>query len=513
MVTEQTSSPSIVRRQASRRAFLGGTLAAGSLVVAYGSLGDPLHLVPGAETNAVARGDANAIEKEGVRISHLLRRAGFGANAAEHQRYQAMGLEATIDELVNFASINDDEAVGLFTKALSEPGNRVSPAVPWLIRMANTRRPLQEKMTLFWHGLLTSQLSMVREPAAMVGQNEFFRAHAFDTFPSILRGISMDRAMMVYLNVDGSVRRAPNENYARELMELFSLGEGNYSEEDVREAARAFTGWQVPRNRNDAGVVSLGEPVLRREQFDDGEKTFLGVTGNFRPDDIVDIIAKQPAAGAYITRRLFSYFVFPNPTEKDLEPFIRVYDQSGGSIGAVVEAMLRSDIFYSPRAYRSMVKSPVEYVISAAKAVGLESTLGQMAILGPRGNGGVLGDMGQIPFEPPNVAGWPGGAQWLNSATFFARLNFINQLTGDAPLARGDQQQQPPPAHFALAESLGTTSQALDYYLPLAVDGNLPREGYEVLTKYAGGSRAPLTAESLRGLVYLVLGSPQFHLS
>jgi uncharacterized protein (DUF1800 family) len=347
----------------------------------------------------------------------------------------------------------------------------------------------------------------------MVAQNEFFRAHALDSFPSILRGISMDRAMMVYLNVDGSVRRAPNENYARELMELFSLGEGNYSEGDVREAARAFTGWQVPRNRNDAGVVSFGEPNFRREQFDDGEKTFLGVTGNFRPDDIVDIIARQPAAAAYITKRLFSFFVYPNPTEKDIEPFIRVYDESGGSIGAIVEAMLRSEVFYSPRAYRSLVKSPVEYVISAAKAVGLETGLGQMAILGPRGNGGFLGDMGQIPFEPPNVAGWPGGAQWLNSATFFARLNFINQLIGDAPQPRGEQAPQPLPAHFALAGRLGTSSQALDYYLPLTVDGNLPRKGYEVLTKYAGGSDATLSPESLRGLVYLVLGSPQFHLS
>jgi uncharacterized protein (DUF1800 family) len=513
MATDQASTPSIVGRRPSRRAFLGGTLAAGSLVAAYGALGDPLDLVPGGETNPIARGDAKAIEKESVRISHLLRRAGFGVSAAEHQRYQAMGLEATIDELINFASINDDEAVDLSAKALSEPANRASPAVPWLVRMANTRRPLQEKMTLFWHGLLTSQLSVVREPASMLAQNEFFRMHAFDTFPSILGGISMDRAMMVYLNVDGSARGAPNENYARELMELFSLGEGNYTEEDVREAARAFTGWQVPRNRSEAGALSYGEPVFRPRQFDDGEKTFLGRTGNFRPDDVVDIIARQPAAAAYITRRLFSYFVFPNPAGTDLEPFIRVYDESGGSIGAVVEAMLRSDVFYSPRPYRSLVKSPIEYVIGAAKAVGLESALGQMANVGPRGNGGILGDMGQVPFEPPNVAGWAGGAQWLNSATFFARINFINQLTGGAAQARGDQPQQRPSAQFAVAGSLGTATQALDYYLPLTVDGNLPREGYQVLIEYAGGSEAPLTAESLRGLVYLVLGSPQFQLS
>jgi uncharacterized protein (DUF1800 family) len=386
--------------------------------------------------------------------------------------------------------------------------------------MANTRRPLQEKMTFFWHGLLTSQLSVVRDPQAMIDQNEFFRTHAMDPFPTILRGISIDPAMMVYLNVDGSQRSAPNENYARELMELYSLGIGNYTEQDVREAARAFTGWQVPRTPMGGGQARLGRPVLRQERFDGGSKTFLGKSGNFRPDDIVDIIAQQPAAGEYITRRLYASFVHPDPSDEDIAPFVRVYDKNEGRTGAVVEAMLRSDVFYSPKAYRSIVKGPVEYVIGAIKALGLQANT-SVLVLGerPRGNGGVVADMGQVPFEPPNVAGWPGGASWLNSSTMMARLNFINTLTGgpreapNAQAARRDLPPAAPPAPALTNTELGTSEQALAHFLPLAIDDNMSAEARQVLAEYAGGRGATISPEQLRGLAYLVLASPQFHLS
>src|SRR5262245_46556325 len=200
-----------------------------------------------------------------------------------------MGLDATTAELLDYESVNDDEAVALANQVQIDAAARAAAPLWWLVRIANTKRPLQEKMTFFWHGLLTSQISVVRDPLAMVAQNEFFRSHAMDSFPTILRGISQDAAMMVYLDVDGSQKEAPNENYARELMELFSLGIGNYTEDDVRAAARAFTGWQVPRNRIN-GAQALLEPVFRPQRFDDGQKTFLGRTGNLQPDDIIDAI-------------------------------------------------------------------------------------------------------------------------------------------------------------------------------------------------------------------------------
>jgi uncharacterized protein (DUF1800 family) len=317
-------------------------------------------------------------------------------------------------------------------------------------------------------------------------------------------------------------------------MELFALGVGNYTEDDVREAARAFTGWQVPRVRLEPNVFQLQPAVFRPQRFDSGTKTFLGRSGNFRPDDIVQIISEQPAIGPYITGRLFSFFVHPDPSDEELAPFVDVYRRNEGRIGAVLEAMLRSEVFYSPQAYRAIVKSPLEYAIGALKALGLQDRIGQALIAGaggPRRGGGVLGDMGQVPFEPPNVAGWPGGGAWLNSATIFARLNFLNAITsgevssqtparrfaGQQPGVRpngprAQQQARTQPSAGPDLE-LGTAGQALDYFLPLVLDDNLPDDAREVLLDYAGGADANISPAQLRGLVYLVLGAPQFHLA
>jgi uncharacterized protein (DUF1800 family) len=294
-------------------------------------------------------------------------------------------------------------------------------------------------------------------------------------------------------------------------MELFALGVGNYSEQDVREAARAFTGWRIPRQRGDNNRPILQEPVFTPRMYDNGVKTFLGEKGAFGPDEIVDIIVKQPASADFITRKLFAYFVYPDPTVEDIAPFVGVYNDNGRSIGAVVAAMLRSDVFYSPRAYRAIVKSPVEYAVGAVKALGLQATVGQtLTAFGGRRDGGVLATMGQVPLEPPNVAGWPGGASWLNSSTLFSRLNFLNTITAGGATVdrrRGQPQAQQP------ALEAGTTAQALANYLPLVLDDNLPDEARQILTDYGGGADATLTAERLRHLVYLVLGSPQFHLA
>ena len=513
-----------LHKRKTRRALIGGALTAGSVAVAYAAFGDNLRRAAtgsiGLSDPATAT-DAAALSKESVRINHLLRRAGFGASPAEYDRYQAMGLEATINELVDYTSVDDQQAIDLAASLPGGPGDRGSPALWWLTRMANTKRPLQEKMTLFWHGLLTSQISVVRDPLAMVAQNEFFRSHAMADWPSILRGVTYDPAMMVYLNTAGSQSRAPNENYARELMELFALGEGNYTEQDVREAARAFTGWNVPRSRGDQGPT-LENPVFRPQQFDDGVKNFLGREGRFRPDDIVQVITEQPAASTHIVRKLYAFFIHDAPSDADIEPFVRVFDSSSQRVGAVVDSMLRSEAFYSPRAYRSLVKSPIEYVVGAVKALDLQSQLPALtnAVPGLRGGGGVLGTMGQIPFEPPNVAGWQGGKQWLNSATMYARLNFINAITGGAPPdARANAEQRPNQARRPVQQQslvlpgADTASALLSRYLPLLVDDNLPDGAREVLRDYAGPPDATLSPDVQRGLAYLVLASPQYHLA
>jgi uncharacterized protein (DUF1800 family) len=529
------TSTALLRRRTSRRAVLAGGIAAAGVAGAYAAMGDRLRLFgDSGPTLAAVRADTNAIAKESVKINHLLRRAGFGVTREEYEHFQALGLQTTIEELLAYNAIDDTEAKTLANAANESGNNRVAPVSGWLTRMANTKRPLQEKITLFWHGLLTSQISVVRDQQAMLDQNEYLRDHALDNFPAILKGISMDPAMMIYLNVDNSNRAAPNENYARELMELFALGVGNFSEKDVREAARAFTGWQIPRERGmNPGQFSLGTPAFRPQRFDNGQKTFLGKTGNFRPEDIVDIIVEQPASAEYIVRRLFTFFVYPEPSGADLKPFAEVYTKNGKSIRSVVEAIFRSDVFYSPKAYRALVKSPVEYAVSAIKAVNGQARTADLAAGGGPRIGGTVGGMGQVLFEPPNVAGWPGNAAWLNASTLFARLNFINGVTGGGPQQRNNNNRQPipaagmpgtvqaqpaqprnpQPAPAAPAFETGTATQALAHYLPLALDDNVSPEARQVLLDYAGGADVTLSAEQLRGLVYLVLGSPQFHLS
>lgn len=510
MEPEAPAARPLLSLRATRRAVVGGAASASALAALYALGGRGLFSSDGdgGSEKAASSDEGDALQREEVRISHLLRRAGFGVTKQEYDRYQSLGLDATLDELINFTAVDDSEVEALAGRIDLTSGNVGAPLAWWLTRIANTKRPLQEKMTLFWHGLLTSQVSVVRDPAAMIAQNEFFRANAFANFGDVLKGVTQDPAMMVYLDIAGSVRAAPNENYARELMELFSLGVGNFSEQDVREAARAFTGWRIPRQRGDNGRPTLLEPVFTQRLYDNGPKTFFGQTGAFGPDEVIDIILEQPASVSFIIRRLFVYFIYPDPSEADLAPFVAVYDESDGNIGAVVEAMLRSDIFYSPRAYRAIVKSPVEYAVGALKALGLQASATNTLLgAGGRRDGGALGAMGQLPLEPPNVAGWPGGASWLNSATLFARLNFINQVTGaNAADRRAPTAPQP-------AQELGTVAQAVDYYLPFLLDGNVSTEARAVMAEYAGGADVALTPERLRGLVYLVLGAPQFHLA
>lgn len=485
----QTGQPR--RSGISRRGLLGGLAAGGSLLAAYAALGGSVPLGP--LTIPAPPDESAALARESVRISHLLRRAGFGVSRAEFEHYQSLGLEGTIDELINYGRLDDRRAEVLAEQA---DFNRIGPALWWLIRMANTRRPLQEKMTLFWHGLLTTEISAIVDAPAMVRQNEFLRRNAMGEFRELLHGISLDPAMMVYLDTDESDKSSPNENYARELMELFSMGVGNFSEQDVKEASRAFTGWIVPRN-NPRNIFSLGEPEFHPDRFDAGQKTFLGRTGSFRHNDIVDIVLEQPATARYITRRLFAFFVYPDPSEEELAPFVELYRRSGGSIRAVVESLLRSEVFYSPRAYRALAKSPVEFAVGAIKALGLQENVPSVL---PR-RALALRNMGQTLFDPPNVAGWPGGRSWFSSSTLLARLNFLNELVAfnASPVEQG--------------MSLGTAEQALAHFLPFLLDDNIPDAARRTLLDFAGGPLAQLEVQSLRGLVYLMLASPQYQLS
>jgi uncharacterized protein (DUF1800 family) len=434
---------------------------------------------------------------EATRVAHLLRRAGFGATPAELVEHRSLGAAATVERLLDPGSAKDDveEKLGRFGFDETRLGDIQRE---WVVRMVYSSRPLVEKMTLFWHGLLTSANSKVGRPALMRAQNGFFREHALGDFGTILKGVSRDPAMMLWLDTHNSRRANPNENYARELLELFSMGLGHYGEGDVREAARAFTGWTVSKQ---------GEPVFNKRQFDPGAKSFLGTIVT-APEEVVDTLIGHPATGRFVAGKLFAFFAFPGADAATVEPFAEVFRRTGGSIREVVRAILTSDVFYSARAYRSRLKSPVEYALGALRSLGVPTD----------GRGVVerMTRMGQQLYNPPNVAGWPGGRAWLNSGTWIERLNYANGLTalrGAGPLASFDARR-----HLE-ERGLRRTDDVVAHVLDLLVDGRTNAAARRVLLDYMGvPPKADLTAEKrrlderVRGLVYLVIAMPEYQL-
>lgn len=424
-----------------------------------------------------------------VKIKHLLRRAGFGASQPELDKYASLGLEGTVNYLLDYEQV-DDSAVEKRLSALALDLNLVPNLQRWsLLRMIYSARPLQEKMVLFWHGLLVSGSNKVGMLTPyMVQQDQLFRDNALGSYDVLLKSVSRDPAMLIYLDSRSNVKTAPNENFARELMELFTLGVGNYGETDVRESARAFTGWGL---RQGGFAFVLGE-------HDYGPKSFLGRAGRFDGDDVVDIILQQPAAAEFISRKLFTFFAYDKPEPEVIAKLARTFKDGGYGIKAVVRQILQSPEFYSARAYRAKLKSPAELVAGAIRALGIETDGNPLR--------GVADGMGQVLFNPPNVAGWPGGAQWINSTTVMARVNFANSIA----VARGPNPRFAP---LDMAASRGATTMdaAMDFFAGLLVDGDFPREKRGAMLSYLGGGG--ITDEKLRNLVYFLLGSPEYQLA
>ncbi|MEE8519504.1 MAG: DUF1800 domain-containing protein [Dehalococcoidia bacterium] len=437
---------------------------------------------------------------EVARVSHLLRRAGFGASPEELDRFVDMGLDATVDYLLDYESVDDSEMEALLAGQEFDLEERLAHLQRWwLLRMVHTKRPLQEKMTLFYHGILTSSFRKAGKGPATLDQNQLFRDNALGRYDDLLKAISRDPAMLIWLDSRSNRKAAPNENYARELMELFSLGIGHYTEEDVRESARAFTGWEIRRKQF----------FFNPNQHDNGVKVFLGTPGNLTGDDVVDIIEAQPAAAEYITRRLFEFFAYDDPEPAVVQRLVKVFRDNDTEIKPVVREILTSDEFYSPRAARAIIKSPIELVASTARALKLETA----GMPFP----GALDAMGQVPFEPPNVAGWPGGTTWINSSTLLQRVNFANLVaTGRSPRLRFD------PVKLAEAAGAQTDEEQVDFFARLLLGGEIAREDRKLLVDYmafiheAGllaAGRRPTLDEKLRSVVYLVLASPEYQLA
>ena len=383
---------------------------------------------------------------------HLLIRAGFGGTQEAVQRLHRLGLTGMVNWLVDYESRPD--LVGDLTlerpapvdfrevRAMSEQErrrwrqqrrredqqrfNRVRNW--WMDRMLMTRRPLEEKMTLFWHGHFTTGYREVRRSFLILKQNKLLRQQATANFAELLHDVSKDPAMLLYLNNNQNRKGRANENYAREVMELFSLGVGNYTEKDIQEAARAFTGWQINRQ--------TGEFWFNTRQHDFGIKTFLGKTGRLGGEDVLDQILAHPACGPYIARQIFSFFAYGNPDDELVNELGAYFKSVNYEIKPVLRKIFKSKAFYSDKAKGTRVKSPLLLMISTVRMLGMNPPPSALLL-------GVTARLGQNLLQPPNVKGWEGGLAWITTATMLDRSNFCAALVkgGDRSLQQLMQEE------------------------------------------------------------------------
>jgi hypothetical protein len=397
------------------------------------------------------------------RAAHLLERAGFGATPEEIQRLAALTPQQAVDELVAYEKVDNRGLTPFDESGIWDPGmdpfppsraeavrlarergeglgekvlpvgtqRRLQPVVDkffysltanqietqrlglwWTNRMLSTRRPLEEKLTLFWHGHFATGENKVRDYRMMLKQNLMFRAHASGRLQDLLIGILTDPAMLVYLDNGENIKTHPNENFGRELLELFTMGVGHYSEHDVREAARAFTGWT-----NDALMYKFDAA-----QHDFGQKTFLGRTGPFNGDDIIRIILEQPVTGEFVAGKLYRYFVRDDVAEVVKTRLGRELRDSGYQLKPLMKRIFLSKDFYSPPSYATQIKSPVHLLVSTYRKMGLR----EVPTIPDAGR--MNAGLGQSLFDPPNVAGWAGGRTWITPSTLLQRGNMFRDV-------------------------------------------------------------------------------------
>jgi uncharacterized protein (DUF1800 family) len=368
--------------------------------------------------------------------AHLLNRAGFGGTPAEIQQLADLSHAEAISSLLDCEKIPDFTADPVWAKPDPERVQKLrdvyqhgSPEEKkqaqqdenrlqqermlelrgwWLQRMAKGSRPFQEKMVLFWHGHFATSFEKVRDAYYMWRQNELFRRLATDNWLRLLIEAGKDPAMLVWLDQAQSRKEHPNENYARESMELFSLGEGHYTEEDVTEGARALTGWSLDR---------LNQKFIYRPFFhDNGVKTFLGQTGNFNGEEIMEQIVMQPQAARFITAKLWNFFAGQTPSDELNDGLAAVFRYNGNNFKPFLRVMFRSEEFYDASIIRNQVKSPVQWLVGSVRMLECETPP-------PAASWGITRSLGQDLFAPPNVKGWDGGLSWITTNTLLLRYN------------------------------------------------------------------------------------------
>lgn len=395
--------------------------------------------------------------------AHLVRRAGFGASPAEIRKIHELGREAAVDGLLkpdepidafpvpgwaDPAKVADQrrERFAIFRESRmaqrdmtpeereaakrrmqqelrrEEQQQIVGAGEWWFDRLMHSRAPLREKMTLFLHDHFATSAQKVKQPVLVLQQNQLLREHAFGDFRALTHRIAVDPAMMLYLDTQNSKKGRPNENFAREVMELFTLGEGHYTEQDIKEAARAFTGYELNR--------FTGEVSHNKRQWDEGTKTVLGRSGKFDGPQIIDLLFEQEAAASYVPSKLWAFFVEDEPPAEVVRELAATFRVSGFRFEPVLREIFLSAAFYDPKVMRNQIKSPVQFIVQMCRELEIDDL--------PRGYVlTVQRELGQQLFFPPNVAGWDWGRAWINTNTLLTRYNTAGVVSKGAINAEG----------------------------------------------------------------------------
>lgn len=483
------------------------------------------------------------------KIVHLLNRFAFGAPEHEVDEFLSYGVDATIHHLVNYENVDDPFDVQPIEFFFDAPDklNMDSSKLPqwWILKMVTTKRPSQEKLSLFWHGHFAVSGAKVGYGPAMLQYLNTIRDHANGNFGVLLEKVSKTPAMVHWLDTDKSLRGRPNENFAREVMELFTLGLGNYTEKDIQEAARAFSGWNVRYPINELGPMSeidrvkfahtKGMPMVvfqdAPDLHDNDEKTVLGTTGKLSAEDILDMLAKHPKAAEFLSRKLWEFYAYANPEPKVVERLAKRFTESGGEIKSILVGIIEAPEFWSDKAIGTMVKNPVDFCIGALRQV----NAGPQFLIKRDGgaqydtpvNGALLGDLytvrrfltnqGLSLLYPADVSGWKWGAVWATPGAMLDRGKFQDYVYNPNGRMGG------PISSFVLDHMMrdlktATPEQIVDRILAIH-NVKMSPEKKAVLAsvcKKAGGNKSltnrAKTSALLRAVARLVYASPEYQL-
>ncbi|MXV49615.1 DUF1800 family protein [Pedobacter sp. HMF7647] len=407
-----------------------------------------------------------ALTSNQLKIKHLYSRAGFGISYNDLEAKKHHSISKAVDDLFSeskkwepleldqeyvpkssikaMAQLTPDEKKQLIkdTRSLTKDMNLI-----WYDKMSTERGQLREKMTLFWHGHFACRGFF---PGPLKQLNNIHREYAFGNFKDMLLAVSRSPAMLQFLNNQQNKKGHPNENFARELMELFTLGRGNYTEQDIKESARAFTGWGYNRD---------GEYINRPFVHDDGVKTFFGKTGNFDGNDIINIILERPEAAQFITRKLYVFFVNDTPDENRVKELADYFYQRKYNIGDLLHMMFTSDWFYNSANMGNKIKSPAELIVGLNRQFSIDYKIPEVQLK-------FQSALGQTLFYPPNVAGWPGGKNWIDSSSLMLRLKIPSLILNDGEIEFSGKADPEDEAAIALKKGIQkqTTSRKLQTF-------------------------------------------------